>query len=213
MKKYLAFVTAALVFIAGTANAQFRRYGGRMRRYPPQERRYAPPYTPSASVSIGYGWPNLDKDQLYQFYNFAQGPASQNGVLHGSFDYRYSRTASIGVAVSHGKVSAPYYDYNSTSTTPTLNGSLENWSAMLNIIRYMPVSRTVEPYIKTAVGVNIWTQDYADQNGYKVPLQNPNAFAYQASLGVKFNLDKHSGLFIEAGYGKYILGGGLTFRL
>src|ERR1700712_5585500 len=104
MKKYLALVFFAALFMVGTANAQYRRYGGRMRRYPSNQGRvYAPPYTPSASISIGYGWPNLDKDQLYQFYNFAQGPASQNGVLHGSFDYQYSRTASIGVAVTHGK--------------------------------------------------------------------------------------------------------------
>lgn len=212
MKKYLLLLIVTGVLIADNAGAQFRRYG-RTRRYPPVERRVPPSsFKPAASLSVGYGWPNLDKDQLYQFYNFAQGSASQTGVLYGSLDYQFSRTASMGIAVLHGKVSAPYYEYNSTSTVPALNGSLESWSIMLNMVRYIPAGRTVKPYIKTAIGVNIWTQNYADQNGYKVPLANPGSLAYQASLGVKFNLDKHSGLFIEAGYGKYILGGGLTFK-
>jgi len=36
------------------------------------------------------------------------------------------------------------------------------------------------------------------------------ALAYQVSFGAKFHLSKEAGLFLEAGYGKYILNGGLA---
>ena len=42
---------------------------------------------------------------------------------------------------------------------------------------------------------------------------NPCMFAYQISVGARFDVASQTGLFIEAGYGKYILAGGLSFKL
>ena len=38
---------------------------------------------------------------------------------------------------------------------------------------------------------------------------NISDFAYQASIGTRFNMSPNAGFFIEAGYGKYIISGGL----
>lgn len=210
----LIFLFAGLFFFY-QSQAQFMRMRPRYRQ--PVRRGYQDPsFKPALSLSFGYGYPNLDKYSLLDFYGAYRGSASQKGPVFGSLDYRVNRTTSIGAMVSYGEVKAPYYNYNSaTPTQPDFTGQLTNWSAMLNMVRYMPGSASVSPYLRTAFGVNIWDQNYTDKSGNKVVANLPEApvFAYQAALGVKFHFTQHSGAFLEAGYGKYIVSAGLTFKL
>lgn len=214
MKKTTLLLFFAGLFLFETAHAQIRMRP-RYRRPAPQASQQSG-YKPALSLSFGYGYPNLDKDHLLDFYQYTRSPAIQKGPLFGSLDYRFNRNTSIGAMVSYGKAEAPYYAYNSSpSATPAFTGYLTNWSAMLNLVRYMPGSKTASPYLRTAFGVNVWNQNYLNAAGAKVVTALPDApaFAYQASLGVKFHFSQHAGVFAEAGYGKYIVSGGLTFKL
>jgi len=171
-----------------------------------------PPFKPYLSISAGYGFPNLDKYQLPSFYNYYPGSASQTGPIIGSVDYRFNRNMSLGLMVTHGTVSQPYYNYNGGSNAFT--GSLNNWSFMLDMINYMPVaSNNIKPYLRTAIGVNSWQQNFTDNGGNNLNIPGvPSYLAYQASLGVNFKIAGNIGIFLEAGYGKYILLGGLSFK-
>ena len=177
-------------------------------------RQNQPKFDPVVHFSLGYGYPNLDANQMAGFYNYYRGNLTQTGPITGAIDVQYSRTSSIGVMVTHGQVSAPYYNFNN-SATPALTGSLDNWSVMLNLMNYIPTgTNTVSPYFRTAIGLNIWKQDYTDASGSKLGyLGDLNQFAYQVGLGVNFNLSKNTALFLEGGYGKYIAHGGLSFKL
>jgi hypothetical protein len=229
MKKYIIPVLIALVAFSSTSNAQVRvlvgpgfGYGpgyGYPPPYPrpyhrrqPQQQQNLPPFQPSVNLSLGYGFPNLDKYQLPNYYNLYQGNVSQQlGPITGAVDYQFTRTMSLGVMVTHGTVNVPYYYYNSES--PAFTAALNNWSVMLDLVHYMPINYyddRVLPYIRLAAGVNIWSQDSttnANVGGYNLP-----DFAYQISIGAKFKLSQNAGLFLEAGYGKYILEGGLAFK-
>jgi hypothetical protein len=214
MKKIslLFFVTG--IFIFQSAQAQFRMRPRYRRRVP--ENIQQPYFKPELNLSIGYGYPNLDKNALLDFYQAYRGSGTQQGPVFGALDYRINRGTGIGLMFSYGKVDAPYYNYNSTATAPpAFTGHLENKSVLLNLMRYMPVSTAVTPYVRTAFGINIWSQSYVDATGNKVitALPDPPAFAYQAGIGAKFNFGKHAGAFVEAGYGKYIVSAGLSFKL
>lgn len=225
MKKHFFILAILCVFFAVQSNAQYyyyRRPRVRMRvgpRRPPPpprqtQRRDLPPFTPTVNFNIGYGLPNLDKNQLFSFFNAYQGNTSQTGPVNASLDYQFNRNISIGLMGTYGKVSSPYYYYNSNSESPDFTGTLENWSVMANIMTYIPTYNShVEPYIRLALGVNSWKQNYLDGSGNKVfEPGTPTDFAYQASFGSKFMFSKNTGIFIEAGYGKYILNGGLAFK-
>jgi hypothetical protein len=176
-----------------------------------QRNRQLPKFQPSVNFSFGYGFPNLDKYQLLEFGNYYQGSVNQTGPVFGAMDYQFSRSMSVGAMVSYGKISAPYYNDNNSSLAFT--GHLNNWSVMVNFVRYIAAGEKVMPYLRTAIGINIWEQDYTDLSGNKVVIaDDPSPLAYQTGLGVKFKLSKQSGIFIEAGYGKYILSGGLTLK-
>ncbi|HEY4287925.1 MAG TPA: outer membrane beta-barrel protein [Puia sp.] len=178
-------------------------------------RRNLPPFVPSVHVSVGYGFPDLDRNYLPDFYGMNRSGSSQSGVITGSVNYQFSRKMSIGVMVAHGAVSAPYYDYYSTAASPDFTGQLEAWSFMINLVRYIPISARVTPYIRTAIGVNSWQQKYTDVNGNKVAVTTPDLsdLARQFALGARFRLSPRAGLFVEAGYGRYILNSGLSIKL
>lgn len=214
-------MVAVLLLGAVTVNAQ---YGGtRVYVQPGYVRPYAPPrrvvrtddFQPRLNFSIGYGFPNLDKNQLAVFSHSYTGTASQNGPVVAAVDYQFSRYTSIGVMGSYGKVTMPYYDDAGNGTTPAFTGKLENWTIMFNLVNYFPsYNRSFSPYLRTAVGVNNWTQTYTDNAGAKAAeAPDPNMFAYQVSLGARINMSPNAGFFMEAGYGKYILAAGLQFRL
>ncbi len=174
-----------------------------------------PPFQPSVNISLGYGFPNLDKEQFADFYNLYKGNATnQTGPFNGAIDYQFSRYMSIGVMGTYGKVSQPYYTFNNNSAVPDMTGHYENWSLMLNVVSYFPTrTRAVSPYLRTAIGYQNWTQDYTNADGSKtVGIAEPSNLAYQVSLGAKFNLSPRAGIFLEAGYGKYIASGGLALK-
>ena len=208
--------------IATASEAQYYYYArprmGMRYRRPMQQRETPPkkpPFQPTVNFSIGYGLPNLDKNQLAYFFNAYMGTSSQKGPFVGSVDYQFSRNMSIGVMGTYGKVTAPYYHYSAEpESPPAFTGSLENWSLMLNIMSYFPTyMKQLEPYLRTAIGINNWTQNYLDEQGNKAAdIPDPTLLAYQVSLGTRINLSKGAGLFVEAGYGKYILSGGLTLK-
>jgi len=78
-------------------------------------------------------------------------------------------------------------------------------------MNYAPLSNTATMYFRVAFGANInSTTTFKDASGETL-LISPANFAYQVGLGVKLDIAKNTALFAEAGYGKYILNGGLSF--
>ncbi|MBS1655833.1 MAG: hypothetical protein JSU05_13360, partial [Bacteroidetes bacterium] len=141
MKRYLLILSAIFLF---TISLQ-AQYIYRMRpgpRYRPAPRHQnLPKFDPEVYLKVGYGFPNLDKNDLLWFNNYYTGTAKQNGPISASIDYRFKRSSSVGLMVMYGKLNAPYYSFNSNaSAPPSFYGHLESWSVMLNLVRYIPVA-------------------------------------------------------------------------
>jgi len=229
MKKQITFLSILLILVCSVAEAQF--YGGGVyiergyRRPPPRQmqryphRQKAPAFQPTVNLSFGYGYPNLDKnyfpDEFYGAVNAYRGNQfSQTGPFTGALDFQFSLYNSIGVMGTYGKVSVPYYDYSSNASNPVFTGDMKSWSVMLNMMTYFPGYQTVSPYIRTAIGLNNRTENYTYPDGSKAVVGGSDIsdLAYQVSIGTKFNLSSNAGFFIEAGYGRYIVNGGLSFK-
>jgi hypothetical protein len=233
MKKQTTVFAILFLLISGIAEAQ--HYGGGYmqkgyRRPPPgyqkqnhhkqkSSKRKAPTFHPTVNLSMGYGYPNLDKDyfpdQFAGALNAYKGTQfTQTGPVTAALDFQFSRYNSIGVMGTYGKVSVPYYDFNSNNSTAFFNGDIQSWSVMLNMMTYFPSYETVSPYIRTAIGMCNRSESYTYPDGSKafVGGENMSDLAYQVSIGTRFNLSPNAGFYIEAGYGRYIVDGGLTFR-
>ena len=57
-------------------------------RYPRrvQKRQPQPKFDPVVHFSLGYGYPNLDANELAGFYNYYRGPIIQTGPVTGAVD-------------------------------------------------------------------------------------------------------------------------------
>ena len=231
MKKQTTVFAILFLLISGIAEAQ---YGGvymqKGYRRPPQRhqkpyqkkqqyQKKAPSFQPTVNLSVGYGYPNLDKDffpdQFYGAVNAYKGTEfTQTGPVTAALDFQFSRYNSIGVMGTYGKAGVGYYDLTTNSPTPLFNGDIESWSVMLNMMTYFPSYQTVSPYIRTAIGMSNRTEDYTYPDGSKALIggENIRDLAYQVSIGTRFNMSPNAGFYIEAGYGRYIVNGGLTFR-
>jgi hypothetical protein len=227
MKKQITFLSILLAFIVNFTDAQV--YGGgvymeRGYRRPPPPKQYrfhqkAPAFKPTVNLSFGYGYPNLDKDyfptEFYGAVNAFRGTdVKQTGPVSAALDFQFSRFNSIGVIGTYGKVSVPYFDYSTNNPAPMFTGDLESWSVMLNMMTYFPSYQSVSPYIRTAIGMSNRTENYTYPDGSKAVVAEGDMrdLAYQVSIGTKFNLSPNAGFFIEAGYGRYIVNGGLAFK-
>jgi hypothetical protein len=200
--------TYAQVIIGGRIGGGYG-YGYGHRHYRSARPTY-PTFKPVVYASIGYGFPNVDAYQFSDdYYNglYKGTVSSQTGPITGSIDYRYNRYNSIGVLATYGKVGVPYYD-GANTYQGTVN--LETWSVMLNIMQYAPLSNSATLYFREALGANINNISNTGYVGNYVNYQ-PDVFAYQLGIGVRFKLTQNVGFFTEAGYGKYIIHGGLSF--
>lgn len=218
-----AQVFGGVVIHGGYGPPPYRRpYAYRRPYYPPPrpqrprrpQQRQRTNFTPTVNLSIGYGFPNLDKNYFPEFIDAYKGTATQSGPVTAAFDYQFSPVTSIGVMGTYGKTSMPYYDVSSIDHDPTFKGNIENWSVMFNMMTFIPSrQKSVSPYLRTAIGVNNWTQSYTYPDGSQAAVaDDPTQLAYQISLGARLNLSPKAGFYVEGGYGKYILNGGLTLR-
>jgi len=200
--------TNAQIFIGGRIGGGYG-YGYGHRHYRSARPTY-PTFKPVVYVSFGYGFPNLDANQLSSnTYIGYSGNISQTGPITGSIDYRFSRSTSIGIMTTYGKASVPYYYYGNSAYQGS--AQIENWSVMFDLMQYAPLSNTATMYFRGALGVNIpTTATFTDTYGNTSPIVLPD-LAYQVSLGARFKITENTAFFAEAGYGKYILLGGLSF--
>jgi hypothetical protein len=75
-------------------------------------------------------------------------------------------------------------------------------------------AQRVVPYTRTAIGFNTGQAKYLASDGSKFAnTDDGTSLAYQIGLGVQIKATKNSGIFVEAGYGKYIVSGGLKLKL
>jgi opacity protein-like surface antigen len=208
MRKGMFLGLVLLTFFYEGYSQYGRRYGGGYRR---ERMRELAAFKPSLDISIGYGFPNLDRYLLADFYDFYPGSATQTGPLIASLDYHFSRRSAIGIMVNYGKVKQPYYNYYTGEHE--FNGELTNTAVMLSFIRYMGFSQKIMPYTRTAIGFNTGDSKYLYPDGSKyADILEGTTLAYQAGIGVQFNPGKHGGFFVEAGYGKYIVAAGLKMK-
>src|SRR5450432_4064727 len=100
-KKYflLLFTTIALytssdaqVFIGGRLGGAGYYGRPRPRRRVQQSEQNLPKFQPAVYISIGYGFPNLDKYQMPVYYNYFTGSATQTGPVTGAIDYQFNRS-------------------------------------------------------------------------------------------------------------------------
>jgi hypothetical protein len=161
--------------------------------------------------SAGFGIPN-NTTALLSAGGIVGGLLTNNNSSNKSgfgpafvgFEYFVSREISIGLsgAYANGK-----QDYN-TQAIPILGVPATNLgSASINLFQIAATSSyhlyttdKLDPYIKGAIGLNIWKTKYVTTTGETNPFNAPTPFGYQGLVGLRYFVNNKIAPYGEIGY-------------
>jgi len=178
-----------------------------------QKKRYTFPFEKKDQfISFQHGFPNTIKNSLESFFGFDQTNKKSIGPVSIAYEYHIKPEFSIGINLSYASYSADYKDVFGFSAAFT--GKIRNTALMIHSIKYFQNESKYLIYAKGNVGLNLWSGEYRSANGDEYKNFNaPTPVAYNAMVGVKYGLTSSIYPYIEAGYGKYVVAAGISFKL
>ena len=168
----------------------------------------------NASVfSVGFGIPNntntlLSGGGIITSILNVGGTANKQkgfGPVFGSFEYFISKEISLGLSFTYATGKQNY----STPGIPLLGIVAANaGSASINLFQIAGISSyhlyttdKLDPYIKGAIGINLWKTEYINAAGVKSnPFTAPTPFGYQGIVGLRYFVNKQFAPYGEIGF-------------
>jgi opacity protein-like surface antigen len=207
MKKIIYAVSLMAICSAGsmnTANAQAFEEG-------------------SMAATLGYGFPNLGKSILSAGDYYEDEKIFGVGPMHARFEYGLTDRFGIGVSINFATFGHTWnetYDvYNSTtglytSTTYEYEEKVTSLAFLIRFNRHFEVSDKVDIFSGFGLGYNSWKATYSSNNPNDTneSISFPIPIGMEATLGVRFYFTDNIGAYIEAGWAKSIIQGGIAFK-
>jgi hypothetical protein len=162
--------------------------------------------------SIQYGFPNTIKNNLESFIGFTQTNKKSIGPVSIAYEYHINPLLSLGISISYGSYSADYKDILNLGAA--FKGTLRNTALLLQSTKYFETDKKILPYAKGSIGLNLWSGEYKTASGNDYQNFNaPTPLGYNAVVGIKYGFSRQTFGYLEAGYGKYVVAAGVSFRL
>jgi hypothetical protein len=162
--------------------------------------------------SVQHGFPNTIKNSMENFIGFNQTNKKSAGPVSISYEYHANALLSLGISFSYSSYSADYKDILGAGVT--FKGTLRNPAILLQSTKYFENNGKALLYAKGSIGINLWSGEYTDGNNGDFQNMNfPSPLGYNAVVGVKYGFSPNNYGYIEAGYGKYVVAAGISFKL
>lgn len=177
--------------------------------------------------SVGLGIPNNTTTLLTggSVANSILGGTSSGkngfGPLFLGFEYFISKELSVGIA-------GAYANGKKDFTTPVITilgqqiTAATSGSASINLFQIAATSSyhlyttdKLDPYIKGAIGLNIWKTKYVSAGNESNPFTAPTPFGYQGLVGLRYFVNSKLAPYGEVGYSslKFSANIGLSVKL
>lgn len=175
-------------------------------------------------LSVGIGGPNLVK-KLFElsatdgFSEEADAKVTGVGPYHVKYEYGVSK--HIGIGLSAGFVTVGYdrafqgYDYvNNVSVPAKETFSLTNFVFVPRINFHMGSNKYVDPYFGLGAGYQLYNLKYTntDPSGLSTFAFPASGLAMEVVFGTRIMFSQNLGIYIETGYAKSLMQGGLTLK-
>ncbi len=163
-------------------------------------------------ISLQYGFPNTIKNSLESIIGFNQTNKKSFGPISIAYEYHVNELMSLGISLSYGTYSANYKDIFGGNLA--FKGTLRNTAILLQSTKYFESDKKTLLYAKGSIGLNLWSGEYKNPDGTDFKNFNaPTPLGYNAVVGVKYGFNTKTYGYIEAGYGKYIVAAGISFKI
>jgi opacity protein-like surface antigen len=169
-------------------------------------------------ISIGYGFPNIGKAIFNVYDIYTDFKVTGFGPMHVKYEYGVSDKIGMGVSVNivSSKVSwieSGYGSNDSLSYEHRIKSNAYSILARMNI--HFATQAKIDPYWGFGLGYSgrKYTYSSDDPNDLQViALKNLIPIGFESTVGCRFYFTDNIGAYIEAGFSKSIVQGGLVAK-
>lgn len=174
--------------------------------------------------ALGYGFPNIGKSLLASIEDVDNYKATGFGPMHFRFEYALSESFGIGFSSNFNKFGYKYddqtqtgYDVNGNPTYATYEYDY-NWTSVNFLVRFnkhWAAGSKADIFSGTGVGYNYRKISFAstDPNAIEESFTNPLPIGFESTIGVRIFFTDAIAAYIEAGWAKDIIQGGICYKI
>ena len=164
-------------------------------------------------ISVGFGIPNntntlLSGGGIITNIITAGGTPQKKqgfGPVFVTYEYFISKEVSLGIGFTYANGKQ---DYNFAGLPIAGISPFNGGSAAINLFQiagtssyHLYTTDKLDPYIKAAIGINIWKTTYTNVSGEKSdPFTAPTPFGYQGIIGLRYFVNKQFAPYGEVGF-------------
>lgn len=176
----------------------------------------------AVAFTAGYGYPNWGQiginiildSSIYQRYS----PYKSVGPIHFRGEYGLSKSIGLGLSVNYnsfgGQWFRDYYQYLGYSKFYSENMSVKSISLMARFNLHFAVSNQVDPYCGIAAGYKLITYKYhSDYPGVVYDYTGGLPVGFETTIGIRYYFSDIVGIYVEMGFAKSIIQGGISLKL
>jgi opacity protein-like surface antigen len=165
-------------------------------------------------ISAGYGIGNLNKS-LFNTYSGNIGyKYSGTGPLFAKFEYGISDKVGFGVNVNHIGANITYNEEGSNGETYQSKLNWKNTSVLARLNLHFSRSEKLDAYWGAGLGYRFGGWKYSDNDPNSVDsnyeFKTVIPFGFETTIGVRYYIVEHVGIYAEAGIAKAPLQFGLS---
>jgi hypothetical protein len=187
----------------------------------------------SSILNVGFGIPNnatslLSGGPTVNALGFLIDPNKSTtngkkgfGPVFFGYEYFVSDEISLGINLLYANGKQNYS--NSTLTSILGLSSADLGTGQINLFQisgsssyHLYTTNKLDPYIKGAIGINLWKTKYIDKAGKESnPFTAPTPFAYQGIVGLRYFVNPNWAILGEVGYSslRFSANIGTTFKI
>jgi opacity protein-like surface antigen len=171
-------------------------------------------------VSIGYGFPNLGKSFFKTYESYSDYKVTGFGPMHIKYEYGVSDKIGLGLSVNivTFKVAWTETPWSSADSTASYEHRIKSsaYSALARMNLHFATQAKIDPYWGFGLGYSGRKYTYeTDDPNYPddtFSLTNLIPLGFESTIGCRFYFTDNIGAYIEAGFSKSIVQGGLVAK-
>lgn len=171
-------------------------------------------------ISIGYGFPNLGKSLFKTWESYSDYKVTGFGPMHVKYEYGVSDKIGIGASVNIVNFKVAWTDIPYSSLDSTANYEHRVKSSAYSILARMNIhfatQAKIDPYWGFGLGYSGRKYTYeTDDPNYpedNFSLTNLIPLGFETTIGCRFYFTDNIGAYIETGFSKSIIQGGLVAK-
>ena len=169
-------------------------------------------------ITVGYGFPNVGKSVLKTYESYAGYKVSGFGPLSVKGEYALSDKIGFGLSVNYVSFAATWIEDgtdaagNTIPYTYTFSRSSVSVLGRMNI--HFATSEKLDPYWGVGAGYRTGSYKFTSNDPfYTGNITFPTIpFGFETTIGLRYYFSDNIGAYVEMGYAKALIQGGLALK-